>query len=83
MKTLMELVLAKSGHNFIERILMKHDDQGYRLITTTYTYYPANKRANALEDAKKGRGEGKRTEVITESEYGRKHVRPMQDLTKF
>lgn len=65
---------------------------GYRLITTTYTYIPT------LEEAKskalRGRGEGKRTEIITEDDYRQNYMKPkynkklvgtiypvMQDLT--
>ena len=59
------------------------DSRGYRLITTTYTYYPPTAREKAIEQAKQRRGEGKRTEVITETEYAQKYMgQPMQDLTK-
>lgn len=54
---------------------------GYRLITTTYTYY------QTLEDAKEaavmGRMAGKRTEIIPEAIYRLKYMdKRMQDLTK-
>jgi hypothetical protein len=55
--------------------------EGYRLITTTYTAYPINRFAEAKAEALKRRGEGKRTEIITEEEYQRNHQKPMQDLT--
>lgn len=52
---------------------------GYRLITTTYTYIPTLHEAKRL--ALKGRGEGKRTEIITEDDYQQNYMKPMQDLT--
>jgi hypothetical protein len=55
---------------------------GYRLITTTYTYYVDLSKAAA--EALKRRGEGKRTEIITEKEYNEKYAGiPMQDLRPF
>lgn len=56
--------------------------EGYRLITTTYTAYPINCLATAKAEALRLRGEGKRTEIITEEEYRISHTKPMQDLTK-
>jgi hypothetical protein len=54
---------------------------GYRLITTTYTYYRTFDEAK--EEALKRRGEGKRTEIITEEEYNRTYSgKPMQDFTQ-
>lgn len=52
---------------------------GYRLITTTYTYITTLHEAKRL--ALKGRGEGKRTEIITEDDYCQHYMKPMQDLT--
>lgn len=56
---------------------------GFRVITTTYKYFLSREEAKA--EALKGRGEGKKTEIITEDEYQRdpgRHI-PMQDLSKF
>lgn len=53
---------------------------GYRLITTTYEYFQSKEVAK--EQALRRRGQGKRTEIITEREYHEKHMRPMQDLTE-
>lgn len=55
---------------------------GYRVITTTYTFYLYKEDAKAA--ALKGRGEGKRTEIITEDEYSERlpSLGSMQDLTK-
>ena len=53
---------------------------GYRLITTTYEYFPNFDKV--LAEARRRRGQGKRTEIISEQEYAERahELGPMQDL---
>lgn len=54
---------------------------GYRLIITNYVYIHDLEEAKKL--ALKGRGEGRRTEIITEEEYQKnpQYHTKFQDLT--
>ena len=55
---------------------------GFRLITTTYTYFADLDEAK--QEALRRRGEGKRTEIITEQHYNENYSqyhKPMQDHT--
>jgi hypothetical protein len=56
---------------------------GYRVIITTYRFIPDKKSAKEL--ALKERGQGKRTEIITEREYQESSMsrEPMQDLSQY
>ena len=56
---------------------------GYRLITTTYRFFPD--KDSAKKEALAERGEGKRTEIITEKQYQENptYHEQMQDLSQY